>query len=315
MQRTGRSENPWPSLPYEEWRDTCETLHLWTQVVGKLAIALAPWVNHSWHVTLRVTARGLTTRMLPYGTRMLQIGFDFIEHRLLLQLSDGAFRTLALRPMTVADFYREVREGLASLGVTVAICTTPSELEQAVPFEEDCLHRAYDPEQAHRFWSILVQTQRVLDEFRALFVGKCSPVHFFWGGFDLAVTRFSGRTAPPHPGGVPHLPDWVAREAYSREVSSAGFWPGGAAAPYPLFYSYAYPEPEGYRTAAVRPDLATYHPGLREWVLPYDAVREARVPDEVLRTFLQSTYEAAAELGRWDRALLEWQGHRPGEPR
>lgn len=295
----------WPSLPLEQWQETCATLHLWTQIVGKIRLVQTPWVNHSWHVPLYVTVRGLTTSPIPYGTRTFAIDFDFIDHRLLLQVSDGRQRVLPLRAQSVADFHRELFALLHDLGLAVAIHDKPNEIVEAIPFAEDHQHAAYDPAYANRFWRLLVQAERVLQRFRAPFLGKCSPVHFFWGSFDLAVTRFSGRPAPPHPGGVPNLPDWVAREAYSHEVSSAGFWPGGGPHPYPLFYSYAYPEPDGFRTAAVRPDEASYSDALREFVLPYESVRQGPLPEETLLTFLHSSYEAAATLGNWDRAALE----------
>lgn len=298
----------WPSLPYDAWKDTYATLHLWTQVVGKLRLVQTPWVNHSWHVTLYVTARGLTTSPIPYGARTFEVQFDFVDHRLVIATSDGAVETLALRPQSVADFYAEVFAALRRLGIDVRINTVPNEIADGIPFEQDRTHAAYDGAAAHRFWRALVQADRVLKAFRARFIGKCSPVHFFWGSFDLAVTRFSGRTAPPHPGGVPHLPDRVAREAYSHEVSSAGFWPGGANVPFAAFYSYAYPEPAGYAAAHVRPSGGRYDGTLHEFLLPYDDVRTARDPDAALLEFLQSTYEAAADLGRWDRAALERSG-------
>ena len=298
----------WPSLPYEAWKDTYATLHMWTQVVGKIRTAETPWVNHSWHVTLYVTARGLTTSPIPYGERTFQIDFDFIDHRLVIATSAGAVRTVALRPRSVADFYREVTGHLGELGLAVKIHTTPNEVADAIPFERDEVHAAYDAASANRFWRALVQADRVLKAFRARFIGKCSPVHFFWGSFDLAVTRFSGRRAPRHPGGVPNFPDWVAREAYSHEVSSCGFWPGGGPMPQAVFYAYAYPEPEGFSAARVGPAGAAYDPTLHEFVLPYDVVRTAASPDAALLEFLQRTYEAAADLGHWDRPALEWNG-------
>ena len=296
---------PWPGLPLSEWQDTYATLHMWTQIVGKLRLAQTPWVNHSWHIPLYVTARGLTTSPIPYGTRVFQVDFDFISHQLLVQTSEGAGRTIALEPRTVAAFYDAVIKALRELDLEVHIHASPNEVDPAIPFAEDRTHAAYDPEYAQRFWRVLVQSDRVMKAFRARFIGKCSPVHFFWGSFDLAVTRFSGRPAPRHPGGVPHFPDWVAREAYSHEVSSCGFWPGGGPVPMPVYYAYAYPEPAGFAAASVEPTGASYSAALREFILPYDAVRSARSPDEVLLTFLQSTYEAAANLGRWDRVTLE----------
>jgi len=298
----------WPSLPLEAWQDTYATLHLWTQIVGKIRLARTPWINHSWHVTLYVTARGLTTSPIPYGARTFQIDFDFVDHRLLIQTSDRGVAALDLKPRSVADFHREVMATMTGLGLDVRINGKPSEIPDAVPFEEDQTHASYDPEYAHRFWRVLAHSDRVFKEFRARFIGKCSPVHYFWGACDLAVTRFSGRPAPQHPGGIPNLPDWITREAYSHEVSSAGFWPGGGPLPYPIFYSYAYPEPPGFSSATVRPAGASYTPDLREFILPYDEVRKAENPDAVLLEFLQTTYDAAANLGRWDRQALERRG-------
>jgi hypothetical protein len=278
---------------------------MWTQIVGKIRFALTPWVNHSWHVTLYVTSRGLTTLPIPYGERTFQIDFDFIDHRLVIETSGGDVLFIELRPRTVADFYAEVTSALRGLGLDVHIHTLPNEVQDPIPFEKDVQHKSYDTEYANRFWRILVQTDRVFKEFRARFIGKCSPVHFFWGAPDLAVTRFSGRRAPEHPGGIPNLPDRVTREAYSHEVSSCGFWPGGGPVPYPAFYSYAYPEPAGFAGASVRPADAFYSTELREFVVAYDVVRQATSPDETLLDFLQTTYEAAANLARWDRASLE----------
>lgn len=303
--RHTRRDEAWPALPLEEWKDTYATLHMWTQVAGKIRLTQTPWINHSWHVTLYVTSRGLTTSPIPYGERTFEIGFDFIDHRLVIETSGGDVRFIELRPRPVADFYSEVMSVLRSLGLDIRIHTLPNEVADPVPFEKDVQHASYDPEYANRFWRILVQTDRVFKEFRARFIGKCSPVHFFWGSFDIAVTRFSGRTAPPHPGGVPHLPDVVAREAYSHEVSSCGFWPGGGPVPYPVFYSYSYPAPEGFKDAPVKPSAAFYSDGLGEFLLPYDEVRSSERPDAALLDFLQSTYEAAANLARWDRPALE----------
>ncbi len=304
----------WPSLPLEAWRETYATLHMWMQVVGKIRLALAPMVCHWWHVTLYVTARGLTTSPIPYGSRVLQIDFDFLNHQVVIETVDGRTRSLALAPRSVADFYMETMSALRSLGVDVSIWTTPVEVEDRTPFEQDHQHAAYDPEYAQRCWRILVQTDRVLKEFRSQFIGKVSPVHFFWGAFDLAVTRFSGRPAPQHPG-APNLARFVAREAYSHEVSSCGFWPGGGVVDKPVFYAYAYPEPEGFRGCPIQPKEAFYSEELREFLLPYDAVRTAESPDQVLLSFLQSTYEAAANLGKWNRAALErdWSRSRAGE--
>lgn len=304
------SSDVWPALPPDAWSDTCATLHMWTQIVGKIRLAQSPWVNHSWHVTLYITARGLTTSPIPYGTRTFQIDFDFLDHRLLIQTSDGGARSLALEPQSVAAFYRCLMEEMGALGLPVKIDRRPNEVPDAAPFDEDQVHKSYDAEYANRFWRVLVQADRVFKQFRSRFIGKCSPVHYFWGAPDLAVTRFSGRPAPPHPGGIPKLPDWVTREAYSHEVSSCGFWPGGGPIPHAVFYSYAYPEPKGFAAAEVRPAAAFYSNDLREFVLPYDAVRESESPDETLLEFLQTTYEAAANLAGWDRAALE-RAHDP----
>lgn len=295
----------WPALPLEEWKDTYATLHMWTQIVGKIRLAQTPWVNHSWHVTLYVTSRGMTTSPIPYGMRTFQIDFDFIDHRLVIQTSDGVVRTIVLRPISVADFYGEVMLALRDLDLSVSIHTKPNEVLEPIPFEQDYTHASYDANYANRFWRVLVQSDRVLKEFRSRFIGKCSPVHFFWGSFDLAVTRFSGRPAPEHPGGVPNLPDSVTREAYSHEVISCGFWPGGGAIMEPAFYAYAYPEPHGFKDYIVQPKAAFYSLDMREFILSYNAVRQADNPDRVLLEFLQSTYEAAANCGNWDRAALE----------
>jgi hypothetical protein len=295
----------WPALAYDEWKDTQATLHLWTQIVGKIRLAQTPWVNHSWHVALYVTARGLTTSPIPHGARTFEIEFDFLDHQLRIKTSEGRIETLPLAPRAVADFYAELFARLLALDLAIKIRTMPNEIPNAIPFDQDRTHAAYDADQAGRFWRGLVQADRVLKAFRSRFLGKCSPVHFFWGSFDLAVTRFSGRTAPSHRGGVPNLPDWVAREAYSHEVSSCGFWPGSDATPYPIFYSYAYPEPDGFKAASLRPAAGRYDANLGEFVLPYDDVRQAGSPDATLLDFLQSSYEAAADLGGWDRRALE----------
>jgi len=280
---------------------------MWTQIVGKIRLTLSPWTNHSWHVTLYVTSRGLTTSPIPYSSYTFEIRFDFIDHDLRILKSDGAVRTLKLRPQSVAKFYQEVMKALAELDLPVTINTTPNEVQNVIAFDQDEEHRSYDREYANRFWRVLVQSDRVFKEFRSRFCGKCSPVHFFWGSFDLAVTRFSGRPAPPHPGGIPHLPDAITREAYSQEVSSLGFWPGNAVAPTAIFYSYAYPEPAGFAEAKVQPQAAFYEPNFREFMLPYDVVRTAEKPDEVLLDFAQSTYDAASKLGKWDRDALQEQ--------
>ncbi|MEJ1969580.1 MAG: DUF5996 family protein [Rhizomicrobium sp.] len=303
----------WPELPFAAWRDTAMTLQLWTQIVGKVRLALTPWINHSWQVPLYVTARGLGTSPIPFGDEVLEIEFDFIAHRLAARTSRGTERSLALEPRSVAEFYRAVLAMLDELGVTVSIVDMPNELVDAVPFSQDTVHNRYDADAAHRFWRALLQSDRVFKLFRSGFLGKVSPVHFFWGSFDLAVTRFSGRVAPPHPGGVPGLPDAVAREAYSHEVSSAGFWPGSEAFPQAAFYSYAYPEPPGYRDRAVAG--GRFEPALGEFVLPYDAVRAAADPDAMLLAFLETSYAAAADAGRWDRAALECALGVPRRPR
>jgi Family of unknown function (DUF5996) len=301
----GASNSSWPSLPFAEWKDTAITLHMWTQIVGKIRLTLTPWTNHSWHVTLYLTTRGLTTSPIPHPAGIFEIRFDFIDHELRILKSDGAVQVIELRPKSIAAFYREVMAALSELNIDTRINTTPNEVEPAIPFDQDKEHRSYDREYANRFWRVLLQSARVFQEFRSRFCGKCSPVHFFWGSFDLAVTRFSGRPAPPHPGGVPHLPDAVTREAYSQEVSSLGFWPGNDAAPAPIFYSYAYPEPPGFSEAKIQPDAAFYQPKLREFILPYDTVRTAENPDKALLEFAQSAYDAASKLGKWDRASLE----------
>src|SRR5712664_420999 len=285
--------NAWPALPFAEWQDTATTLHMWTQIVGKIRLTLSPWTNHSWHVTLYVTSRGLTTSPIPHGVRTFEINFDLIDHLLPIDTSDGELRTIELKPRSVADFYRALMKILDELHLPVTINKVPNEIQNPTPFDEDEEHQSYDREYANRFWRVLVQIDRVFKEFRSRFCGKCSPVHFFWGSFDLAVTRFSGRPAPPHAGGVPNFPDWIAREAYSHEVSSCGFWPGGGPVPMPVYYAYAYPEPAGFSAASVEPKGASYSAALHEFILPYDAVRTAGSPDDVLLTFLQSTYEAA----------------------
>ena len=298
-------EQIWPALDYSEWRETCATLQLWTQIIGKIRLALGPWINHSWGVTLYVTARGLTTSLIPYGSRAFEIEFDFTRHELRIITAEGNERVITLQPQSVANFYRQVMANLRELGVEVQIGMKPNETLEAIPFDHDEKHAAYDLEYANRFWRVLLQADRVFKEFRSRFCGKCSPVHFFWGSFDLAVTRFSGRPAPPHPGGIPHLPDAITREAYSQEVSSLGFWPGNDQVPTALFYSYAYPSPDGFAEAKVRPVGAYFHPQMREFVLPYDEVRRAESPDEAILEFAQSTYNAASTLAKWDRAAFE----------
>jgi hypothetical protein len=305
----------WPELPYAAWRETAATLHLWTQVAGKVRLALTPWLNHSWHVTLLVTTRGLATPPIPHEGRDFTIEFDFIDHVLWLRTSEGHFRQIMLRPMTVAEFHDDVLNALSELDIAVRINEMPNEIPDAVPFAVDTAHASYDRDFANRFWRVLLASHDVFAHFRTGFLGKASPVHFFWGSFDLAVTRFSGRRAPPHPGGVPNLPDAVVREAYSHEVSSAGFWPGGSGIDEPAFYSYAYPAPEGFAAAKVLPKAAYWSKELGEFILPYEAVRTAREPEKALLAFLQSTYDAAADLGKWDRAALECELGEKGRPR
>jgi hypothetical protein len=299
-QSARNSVDIWPSLPFEAWQDTYATLHMWTQIVGKIRLVLSPPVNHWWHVTFYVTARGLTTSPIPYGQRTFAMDFDFIAHHLLITTSDGVTRTMALAPRSVADFYRELMATLRALGIDVVIRATPDEVEHPIPFADDHVHAAYDAEYAHRFWRILVQVDRVFKGFRGRFLGKCSPVHFFWGSFDLAVTRFSGRRAPAEPGA-----DAMMREAASHEESSCGFWPGSGAMQAPAFYAYTFPVPAGVEREPIRPRSAFYSPDFSQFLLPYEEVRRADAPDEVLLEFLQSTYEAGAKLAHWDRTALE----------
>ncbi len=293
-------EAAWPSLPLEAWKDTYATLHMWTQVAGKIRLQLTPLVNHWWNVPLYVSSRGLTTSPIPFGERTFEIQFDFIDHQLVITTSDGKVDRLPLTPMPVAEFYRDLMSHLRSLGIELRINTKPCEVPDPIAFERDTIHAAYDAPYARRFWRILVTVNSVFLEFRSRFLGKCSPVHFFWGSFDLAVSRFSGRRAPERPGA-----DAITREAYSHEVISAGFWPGGGEVNGPAFYSYTVPEPEDYATARVRPGAAFYDPKLREFLLMYDEVRGADSPRRALLDFLQSTYEAGATLARWDRNALE----------
>jgi hypothetical protein len=287
-------------LPLDSWRETCATLHMWTQIVGKVRLRLTPLINHWWNVPLYVTARGLTTSNIPYGARSFEVRFDFVAHRLVLECSDGTVSGLPLRPMTVADFYREFMELLRTAGVEISIWRMPVEIPDPIPFDEDRVHTAYDAERVESFWRILLSVDAVFHKFRSGFIGKASPVHFFWGSFDLAVTRFSGRKAPERPGA-----DSITREAYSHEASSVGFWPGSGSMSGPAFYSYAAPEPQGFKEARVRPEAAQYDAGLGEFLLPYDDFRKAEAPSAELLAFCESTYEAAAELGKWDRHLLE----------
>lgn len=302
----------WPELPYPEWRPTCTALHLWSQMVGKIRLAQEPWVNHGWHSTLYATPRGLTTSPIHFGTRTFQLDFDLVDHFLLVEDDAGRARHIALGPTSVARFHSSLFGSLEQLGLPVRIHGRPNEMPDAVPFARDRSERPYDRDAVDRFRRVLLQVDRVFKQFRSSFVGKVSPVHLFWGSFDLAVTRFSGRAAPPHPGGFPGLPDEITREAYSHEVSSAGFFPGGGGIDFPAFYSYAYPTPAGFGAASIQPAEAFFEPALGEFLLPYEAVRTSRDPDAAVLAFLQSTYEAAADLGQWDRAALECE---PGRPR
>jgi hypothetical protein len=297
--------SPWPDLPLSAWSETCDTLHRWTQVVGKVRLGLTPLVNHWWNVTLYLTSRGLTTSSIPYGSRTFDIVFDFVDHQLRIETNEGNVETLPLMPMSVRDFYFEVISRLRRLEIDVHIWTMPSEIENAVPFEQDRTHAHYDPVYVQRFWRALLQADRVMKAFRARFIGKVSPVHFFWGSFDLAVTRFSGRVAPPLTGTTPNVAAWVMQEAYSHEVSSCGFWPGNGGYGRAAFYVYAYPEPPSYGDARLRTADAFYDRDLGQFILPYDAVRASDDPDALLLGFLQETYEAAADSARWDRHALE----------
>lgn len=290
--------DPWPELPLEAWKDTYATLHMWTQIVGHVRMALTPLVNHWWNVPLYVCARGLTTSPIPYQRRIFEIRFDFIAHKLFIETSEGSVKTVDLVPRSVADFYRQIMDSLRALEIDVKIHGSPDEVPNPIPFAQDETHKSYDPEFAHRFWRILVSTDSVLKEFRGRFIGKCSPVHFFWGSFDLAVSRFSGRRAPERP-------DLISREAYSHEVISHGFWPGGGDIKGPAFYSYTAPEPPGLKSHPVRPAQASYNTGLSEFILMYDDIRASKSPEAELMEFLQSTYEAGANLAKWDRAALE----------
>jgi hypothetical protein len=299
------ANSSWPDLPFSAWSETCDTLHLWTQIVGKVRLALTPLVNHWWNVTLHVTARGLAAPAIPYAGGTFDIAFDFIDHRLSIETSEGRSESLALRPMSVAAFHAEVMQRLRRLGIEVRIWTMPNEIAGAVPFDRDERHAQYDAVFAQRFWRALVQADRVMNEFRARFIGKASPVHFFWGSFDLAVTRFSGRTAPPPTATMPNVASWVMAEAYSHEVSSCGFWPGNGGYGRAAFYAYAYPAPPNYGETRLRTAGALYDGKLGEFILPYDAVRQAPDPDALLLGFLQETYESAADQAHWDRKALE----------
>lgn len=298
-----RVDSAWPELTLTSWDPTRATVHMWTQVVGKVRLALEPMVNHWWQVPLYVTARGMTTSLMHAGDVGLEMEFDFIDHVLLIRTTRGETRSVRLKPQPVADFYALTMLSLRELGISVSMLPRPVEVPEAIPFAQDNVHTSYDADAIRRFWQQLVAADRVMKRFRAGFIGKASPVHFFWGGFDLAVTRFSGRRAPKHPGGAPNCADWVMELAYSHEVSSCGFWPGGSAEG--SFYAYAYPEPEGFAERKVLPAGAYYDPNFREFLLPYEAVRRASDPDAALLSFFQSTYDAAADLGHWDRADLE----------
>ena len=305
----------WPDIPFEPWEDLCTTLHLWMQIVGKYRLSRTPWINHSWQATFYVTSRGLTTSLIEAGSHSVQFDFDLIEHRLIGSSTDGSTASFALEPMTVAEFYDRFLALTDELGVRIEIHGTPNEISDPIPFAKDTKHASYDADAVHRFWRTLVQIDRVFKCFRTGFLGKVSPVHLFWGSFDLAVTRFSGRVAPMHPGGIPGLPDVVTREAYSHEVSSAGFWPGGGPVEYPAFYSYAYPTPAEFSVQPVAPAEAFFDQKAGEFLLPYSVVRNAPDPDQMLLNFLETTYDAAARLGRWNRAELECPRGLIGVPR
>jgi hypothetical protein len=305
----------WPDIPFEPWKDSCTTLHLWMQIVGKYRLSRTPWINHSWQATFYVTSRGLTTSLIEAGSHSVQFDFDLIEHRLIGSSTDGSTASFALEPMTVAEFYDRFLALTDELGVRIEIHGTPNEISDPIPFAKDTKHASYDADAVHRFWRALVQIDRVFKCFRTGFLGKVSPVHLFWGSFDLAVTRFSGRVAPMHPGGIPGLPDIVTREAYSHEVSSAGFWPGGGPVEYPAFYSYAYPTPAEFSVQPVAPAEAFFDQKAGEFLLPYSVVRNAPDPDQMLLSFLETTYDAAARLGRWNRAELECPRGLIGVPR
>lgn len=301
-----RCPDIWPELPLKVWKETYDSLHIWMQIAGKVRLQLSPHINHWWQVPFYVTSRGLSSSLIPYGIRTFEILFNFFDHRLTIETSDGEQKSMWLHAGPVSEFYSDFMDMLQLLDINVKIRPVPTEMPNPIPFYEDRIHRAYDPEYAHRFWRILMQTERVMKQFRSNFVGKCSPIHFFWGGFDLALTYFSGRVAPRHPP-VPFTPDFVSVEAYSHEVSSCGFWPGGGPIQEPAFYAYTYPEPAEYKTSAVGPNASFYNEEMGEFILPYDSVRTAQNPDEELLTFLQTTYEAAAQSGRWDRKALERQ--------
>lgn len=298
-------QSPWPTLSYNEGKDTYATLHMWTQIVGKIKLAVMPWINHSWHITLHITPIGLSTHDMPYKNKNFQIDFDFIDHKLKIVTSDGELQDFDLQGISVADFYKKIFAALKDLEIDLKIHTTPVELEKPIPFEKDTVHHTYEKSQVKALHQALLKIQNVLTHMRCNYIGKCSPVHFFWGSFDLAVSRFSGRTAPIHPGGIPNLPDWVAEEAYSHEVASFGFWPGSEALPEPAFYAYLYPEPTGYNKAEVKPTEAYYHQTLREFILPYSVVQKSKNSEGILLEFLNSTYEVGARLAKWDRVTLD----------
>lgn len=303
MSTSNSASQPWPALPYEDWKETQTTLQLWLQIVGKVRLRKMPWTNHSWHVTFYVSSQGLTTGSMPATQGLFQVDFNFLEHQLQITTSWGEHAAVALYARSVASFYHEVFGALRSVGIEAYIHAAPNEIEPAIPFAQDTVHQSYDAEYARRFWQVLTRVYPVFTRFRAGFVGKSSPVHLFWGAMDLALTRFSGRPAPLHPGGAPNIPLAVMQEAYSHEVSSCGFWPGNEAYPHPAFYAYSYPAPAGYGQQPVTPPEAFYSPDLGEFILPYEAVRQALQPEQVLLAFLHSTYEAAARTGQWDRAL------------
>jgi len=298
-------QQQWPVLSYEKGKDTFETIHMWTQIVGKIKLATVPWINHSWHITLHVVPTGLTTQIMPYKDLHFQIDFDFIDHQLKITTSDGGLRKFDLRGISVADFYDKIFALLKELNIDLIIRPVPVELENPIPFKNDTLHKTYDEEQVKAFHNALLCIQNVFGIFRGKFKGKCSPIHFFWGSFDLALSFFSGRRAPRHPGGIPGMPDWVAEEAYCREVSSCGFWTGSEGLPEAAFYCYLYPEPEGYKDAVLQPQEAYYNTTFREFILPYSAVQQSTDPEKKLLEFLNSTYQTGANLAKWDRELLE----------
>lgn len=302
-------DNHWPELDYAQWRPTYETLHRWLQIAGKLRICKSPWANHSWNSALYITSRGLTTSPIPLGDRSLTVDFDLFDHQVIFQDSDGTNFVMLLQNETVASFYERFMEALEIFNVSPTFTRTPNEVMDAIPFDKDTTHCTYNPVDAHNCFQVMVRVSNVLQEFRSEFVGKSSPVHFFWGSFDLAITRFSGRRAPDHPGGVPHLSDEVVREAYSHEVMSCGFWPGNDQYPKAAFYAYAYPEPENFSRTRINPGEAYYHKGLREFILDYDKVRTSNDPAGVVKSFIDSAYRAVADLGHWDREMLEVSPH------